>query len=252
MRIAASALLAACCLSTSVHAEMSVLHDGPIERFPAEKAAGKPAQSVAEHCQMNSNVSDDNWADATATMTLMQDATSSFVTVTLRDGRPDTLYTTNVTQEIRHRRVAALIAKPHDLPRQLLGRKAGKARDALPRITFMGLELARSWLAWPVNRRFKATVEILAHGLAVEPNLARDGGHAQTLSLQIMDHHDLPQFDHRAASSIAGAASGGIRLSLPRVGRHANPLWAPQYSQLGNFQSTQSDRHNLIGTIEEY
>ena len=128
---------------------------------------------------------------------------------------------TGVTQEIRRRRAAALVAKPHDPPQQPLGRKAGKARDALPQIILMGLKLARSWLARPVNRRLKATVEILARGLAVEPNLARDGGYARALPLQIMDHHDLPQLDHRAASSIAGAASGGVRLPLPRAGRHS-------------------------------
>jgi hypothetical protein len=50
---------------------------------------------------------------------------------------------------------------------------------------------------------------VLAHGLAVETSLARDGGHGQPLPPQVMDHDDFLKSDHPALSrTTQGALSG--------------------------------------------
>lgn len=78
--------------ATSASAEMATLYDGSFTRHPADGTVGAaPGRSVIGHCQIDG--AGETWADATAHLVLKQDATSSEVTVTLKEGRPDTLYT---------------------------------------------------------------------------------------------------------------------------------------------------------------
>ncbi len=80
--------------ATSASAAMPGLYDGALVRVPADVTVGAaPGRSVAAHCQVGDHRSPDNWAQAAAHLILKQDATSSEVTVTMTDGRPDTLYT---------------------------------------------------------------------------------------------------------------------------------------------------------------
>jgi len=88
--ISVAALLAA----TAASADMATLYDGAFTRVSPDAAVGAaPGRSVAEHCQANGHTSPDGWAAATGHLTLKQNATSSEVTVSVTDARPDTLYT---------------------------------------------------------------------------------------------------------------------------------------------------------------
>lgn len=78
-------------LGTSATASTGeTLYDGAFDRVAAERENGR---SVAAHCQINDNTSDDHWANATAHLKLTQAATSSRVTVSVEGARPDTLFT---------------------------------------------------------------------------------------------------------------------------------------------------------------
>ena len=81
--LASSAMLLA---ATSASAEMVTLYEGAFTRIPA-------GEKVAEHCQVDGYRSADSWAGATSQLKLKQDATSSEVTVTMENARPDTLFT---------------------------------------------------------------------------------------------------------------------------------------------------------------
>lgn len=86
------ALLSAAMMAASPsYAGMTTLYDGPFARHPAKaQAAGR---TVAEHCQVGGETSPDNWSNASAHLTLMQDAAASQVIVTVENARPNTLYT---------------------------------------------------------------------------------------------------------------------------------------------------------------
>lgn len=89
-----AATIALALAATSASAEMVTIYDGAFSRVPAEAIVGAaPGRSVAAHCQSGGVTSDNNWQDATAHLILRQDATSSDVTVSMENGRPDTLYT---------------------------------------------------------------------------------------------------------------------------------------------------------------
>ncbi|MEM1362694.1 MAG: hypothetical protein AAGF94_13415 [Pseudomonadota bacterium] len=76
--------------ASPVSAGKVTLYDGEFTRFPAERDSGR---SVAAHCQIDDVTSPDHWADATSHLTLSQDATSSVVTVSMENSRPNTLFT---------------------------------------------------------------------------------------------------------------------------------------------------------------
>ena len=78
--------------ATSASAEMVTLYDGAFARHPADATVGAaPGRSVIGHCQIDGQ--GETWSEASAHLTLKQDATSSQVTVAMENGRPDTLFT---------------------------------------------------------------------------------------------------------------------------------------------------------------
>ncbi|MEM1264406.1 MAG: hypothetical protein AAGI50_00120 [Pseudomonadota bacterium] len=70
--------------SASSPTGMQTLYDGAFTRH-ATDAIGR--------CHVDGNRSATGWAEATAHLTVSQDATSSVVTVSMENGRPDTLFT---------------------------------------------------------------------------------------------------------------------------------------------------------------
>jgi hypothetical protein len=49
----------------------------------------------------------------------------------------------------------------------------------------------------------EAAVDVLADRLAVEVELPGDGGDGQALAVQVQDHDEFPELDHRQCSSCA-------------------------------------------------
>ncbi len=81
-------------LALAASAEMVTLYDGAFTRHDPEALVGAaPGHSVAQHCQVDGVTSPDHWPDATAHLTLKQTADAAEVTVTMANGRPDTLFT---------------------------------------------------------------------------------------------------------------------------------------------------------------
>lgn len=68
--------------------------------------------------------------------------------------------------------------------------------DPLAQIVLVGIEQPRPRLPGPVARGLRPLFEVLANGFAVETGSAGDGGYAQPLTPQIVDHDYLPQNDH--------------------------------------------------------
>ena len=80
---------------------------------------------------------------------------------------------TRLAQEVGEQAVAARIAELADLAQQALAGQLGPGGDPLAQIGLVGRKLARPWRTGPVDRRLHPTCEMPAHGLAVEPDLAR-------------------------------------------------------------------------------
>jgi hypothetical protein len=99
-------------------------------------------------------------------------------------------------QDIGEDAVAARVAQIADLAQQALARQLRKRRDALCQIILERLDEPRPRCARTVDRRFQPALEVLAHGLSIEPRLACDGRDRKPLPPQIMDHDDLPQLYH--------------------------------------------------------
>ena len=73
----------------------------------------------------------------------------------------------------------------------------------------------RARRAWPVDRGLHAALEVPAHGLAVEPDLASDGGDGEPLPLQVVDQDDLPQCDHLHAPVVRQGQGGPVGRRQP-------------------------------------
>src|SRR5262249_8875002 len=58
-----------------------------------------------------------------------------------------------------------------------------------------------AWLAGTIDRRFQATGDASANGLAIHAELAGDRRDRQSLSMKIKNHDDFPKLDHRSAPS---------------------------------------------------
>lgn len=87
--LTAAALIAAAAANTAAASgDLTTLYDGAFARVPVDAKAG--GRTVAEHCQLHGG---ETWDDARAHLVLKQNATTAEVTVTLENGRPDTLYT---------------------------------------------------------------------------------------------------------------------------------------------------------------
>ena len=78
-------------------------------------------------------------------------------------------------EDVGHDAAAAGVAEFADLAQQPLARKLGPGGNALAQVVLIGLDEPRARRTWAVGRRLEAALQVPAHGLAVEPDLARDG-----------------------------------------------------------------------------
>jgi hypothetical protein len=81
---------------------------------------------------------------------------------------------------------------------------AGQARPGFDPLTQVGDERVDAPGARrprTIDRHLQTAREILAHGLAIDAELKRDGRDGQALPMQIQDHDDFPELDHRPVPS---------------------------------------------------
>ena len=84
-----------------------------------------------------------------------------------------------------------------------------------------------------VDRRRQAPGEVRAHGFAVDSKLASDGGHRDALTMQFQDHHEFPEFDHRALPPANGSS---ISESVRRRTFQGMPWQARLHENWGIFK----------------
>jgi hypothetical protein len=131
------------------------------------------------------------------------------------DLEADGLAGAEVAHDVLHRGIAAGVAKLADLAQQADRGQLGKRREPLPQIALEPRDLGLARRPWSVGRRFQATLEVSTDGLAVEAGASGDGGNAQPLSVQIQDHHQLPECDHHRSPSTR-RGDGGLSRTLLR------------------------------------
>ena len=102
----------------------------------------------------------------------------------------------HLAEEVGHGGVAARVAEIGDLAHQAAAGQPRVVGEPVAQIVLVEIEQPRPRLPGSVARGLQPLVEILAHGLAVETGSAGDGGYAQALTLQIVDHDNLPQNNH--------------------------------------------------------
>ena len=107
-----------------------------------------------------------------------------------------------LAQKVGDDAVAARIAELLHLAQQPLARQVRPGRDAGAQVVLVWRDQPRLRRARAVGRRLHADLEVPAHGLAVEAELARDGRDAEPLPLQVVDQDDLSQCDHLPAPSV--------------------------------------------------
>ena len=146
-----------------------------------------------------------------------------------------------LAKEVGDDAVATGVAQIADLAEQSLARELGPGGNALAQVALVGLDQPRPRRAWAIGRWLEAALQVPAHGLAVEPDLARDGRDAEPLPLQVVDQDDLPESDHLRAPLVPGG-SGGAWRPPPRLGGMP-PSRGAQPSKLGTFRSA------LLGRI---
>jgi hypothetical protein len=123
---------------------------------------------------------------------------------------------TRLAQEVGQHAVAALVAELADLAQQALAGQLRPGGDPLAQVVLVGRDPARARRAWPVDRGLHPALEVPAHGLAVEPDLAGDGRDGEPLPLQVVDQDDLPQCDHLHAPAVRRGQGGHVgRRQLP-------------------------------------
>ena len=102
----------------------------------------------------------------------------------------------HLAEEVGHGGVAARVAEIGHVAPQAAAGQPLVVGDPLAQIILVGIKQPRPRLPGSVARGLQPLVEMLAHGLAVETGSAGDGGYAQPLTPQIVDHDYLPQNDH--------------------------------------------------------
>ena len=86
----------------------------------------------------------------------------------------------------------------HLKPRDHTWPDAAKGSHALADEVHEGRQLARPTdRAGSVGRRLDAALDIFAYGLWIAPRPAGDGGDRYALSMQLQNHHQLSQSNHR-------------------------------------------------------
>ena len=107
---------------------------------------------------------------------------------------------TQVPDGVGNGAIAAPVSPLPDLPQQPPSAQARIGRHPVAEIGDIGVDQPRTRLARAVDRRLQPAGDVLANRLAVDPQFPRDRRDRQPLLMQIKDHHDIPQLDHRRRS----------------------------------------------------
>src|ERR1700719_5047816 len=97
--------------------------------------------------------------------------------------------------------VAARLSALLDLTPQTHRREAGIGRQALLQIRLERIGDPRPRRPCFVFRRLQPLGDGATNGLPIDAEVAGNGGNRQALSMKIQNHHEFPEFDHRAAPS---------------------------------------------------
>jgi hypothetical protein len=97
--------------------------------------------------------------------------------------------------------VAARVSALLDLAPQTHRREAGIGRQALLQIRLERIGDPRPRRPCFVFRRLQPLGDGATNGLPIDAEVAGNGGNRQALSMKIQNHHEFPEFDHRAAPS---------------------------------------------------
>ena len=100
----------------------------------------------------------------------------------------------------RNSRIAAAVAELLELAPHPRAGEARVSGRALAQVGGERVQPSWAWLARAVGGRFEAVGDVFAHRLAIDAELARDGRDGEPLSVEVQDHHKLPQVDHRRRS----------------------------------------------------
>src|SRR4051794_18024552 len=143
-------------------------------------------------------------------------------------------------QQVGHRGIAAFIAPSAEFAVQPSGGEFGNRSHSLAQIGLERAQLGELGLAGTIGRWLETAGNHLAHRLAVEAGAPGDGRNAEALPMQIEDHDNLSQSDHRLPSLLRGEHR---RSSADR------PIWRPTPSgKLGNFRSALLGSFHLAAT----
>jgi hypothetical protein len=82
----------------------------------------------------------------------------------------------------------------------------GNRGKPLAQIALEGLQLRHPGRPRTIDRRLEAAGDDLAHGFAVQPSAPCDRRYADALPMQIKDHDNLSQSDHRLPPISEGQA----------------------------------------------
>ena len=104
---------------------------------------------------------------------------------------------TDLTHEVFDGRGAARIAQLPDLPQETARRQPRRGRKPATDVGLVGIQNGRPGIARPVERRLQPGLYVLAHGLAVVAAPPCDLPDRKSLSMQIMDHQNIPSLEHR-------------------------------------------------------
>ena len=133
-----------------------------------------------------------------------------------------------LAQQVGDRGVAALIAALAQFAKQAAPGQGRKRGDPLAQIRREQIDETRPRRPRLVGRRLQAFGDVNAHSLAINSELAGDGGHREALTMQFQDHDEFPEFDHRALPPATGRSFGNSarRPAIPcmpgMAGRHEN------------------------------
>ena len=133
-------------------------------------------------------------------------------------------------QEVLRRGIAAGIAELPDLAQQPAPGQLGEGGDPLPQIRCERCHHTRPRLARAVGGRRKAALDVFADSLAIAVQLPGDRRDRQPLPMQIQNHYQLPQSDHRPAPPPIGRDHSGQRRSARRRASRGAPRKARRHT----------------------
>ena len=92
-----------------------------------------------------------------------------------------------------------MVAHRAKLTVQATAGQFGHGVEPLAQVPLERLQLRDLGLSRTVGRRLEPGRNHLAHRFAVQPRASGDSRYASTLPMQIKDHHNLSQSDHKLA-----------------------------------------------------